>query len=137
MKRHGIDVDMHERSGALNVISYTDIYIRNGIFSIQEVMDAWNTYYEDALKNGFRGLRITGEMSCFLKHHLEKELMQYEQALHRVLDVPMVAICAYDANALANIKDPINVYSELVKVHGTVLFTTKNNEMGKIEIRKA
>jgi hypothetical protein len=65
------------------------------------------------------------------------ELIQYEQALHTFLDIPMTAICAYSADMLARIDNPIDVYSELVKAHGKVLFAGKDSIMGRIEIRKA
>ena len=136
MKQFGIEVEKYERTGALNILHYTDFYIFDGKFSITKVLDSWNKLYKDALSKGFKGLRVTGEMECFFKHHLIKELVEYEDA-YRVLDIPIVAICAYNANTLANTRDPINVYSELVKAHGKVLFTRTDNKLGTIEIQKA
>lgn len=137
MKQFGIEVEKHERAGALTIIHYTDLYIIDGKFNITKVLDSWNKLYREALTKGFKGLRVTGEMECFFKHNLTKELVEYEDALHRVLDLPIVAICAYNANILNRSKDPVNIYSELVKAHGTVLFTAKDNKLGTIEIRKA
>jgi len=31
-----------------------------------------------------------------------KELLEYEKALHRVLEFPMTAICAYDSNVVVS-----------------------------------
>jgi len=74
-------------------------------------------------------------MACFFKHNLVRELIEYEKTLHKVLDIPMIAICAYNANILNKSKDPINLYSELARAHGTVLFTGIDNKLGRMEIR--
>ena len=52
------------------------------------------------------------------------------------MDIPMIAICAYNANMLNRSKDPIKVYNELARAHGTVLFTGIDKKLGKMEIRK-
>lgn len=136
MKDFGIDMEKYEKTGALQVLNYEDIYITDGKFSLTTTMNLWNRLYNEALKKGFSGLRVTGEMACFFKHNLVKELLEYEKALHRILDTPMIAICAYNTNMLNKATDSINLYTELVKAHGTVLFTGIDNKLGKIEIRK-
>ncbi len=135
MKRFGINVEKYEKTGALHIFGYEDIYIIDGKFSMTTTMNLWNKLYNEALKQGFKGLRVTGEMACFFKHNLIRELIEYEKALHRVLDIPMIAICAYNANMLNRSKDPINLYTELARAHGTVLFTGIDNRLGKMEIR--
>lgn len=97
----------------------------------------WNKLYDEALAGRFKGLRVVGEMACFFKHNMVTELVKYEKALHRTLDIPIIAICAYNSNLLNKCNDPINLYTELVKTHGMVLFTGMDNKIGKIEIRKA
>ncbi|NHJ12389.1 MAG: hypothetical protein EAX95_01880 [Candidatus Thorarchaeota archaeon] len=137
MKAYGIDVSKYEESGALSILDYSDLYIKNGKFSIVDVMNSWEEYYHEALAKGFNGLRVTGEMSCFIDHSLVDELVEYEKALHTILDIPIIAICAYNSNSLANLDNPIDIYSELVKAHGKVLFAGIDNSVGKIEIRAA
>lgn len=89
------------------------------------------------MSRGFKGLRVTGEMACFFAHDQVKNLLEYERFLHRTLDIPMIAICAYNADMLSKSEDPINLYNELVRAHGSVLFTGTDNKLGKIEIRRA
>ncbi|MHA2385199.1 MAG: MEDS domain-containing protein [Candidatus Thorarchaeota archaeon] len=137
MQNFGIPVSEYEKTGALDIMNYTDIYIRDGEFSVPEIMNAWDKYYSDALAAGFKGLRVTGEMSCFMKHSLVDELIEYEKALHTILDIPLTAICAYNSETLASVENPIDVYSELVKAHGKVLFASKDTTIGKVEMRKA
>ncbi|MGY5881671.1 MAG: MEDS domain-containing protein, partial [Candidatus Thorarchaeota archaeon] len=135
MIEFGIDVDNYENTEALRIVPYTELYIRDGTFDLEFVMDTWNKWYDNAISKGFSGMRATGEMNCFIKHDLVDNLIDYERALHTVLDIPMTAICAYNADSLSNIDNPIDVYSELVKAHGKVLFAGKDNKIGKIEIR--
>jgi sugar-specific transcriptional regulator TrmB len=135
MNQFGIDVEKYEKQGALGILPYTDMYIRGGVFNLDEVMEVWNKSYDDAMAKGFSGMRVTGEMSCFIKHNLVEELIYYEHALHTILDIPMMAICAYNSEVLTEVDNPIDLYSELVKAHGKVLFAGKDKSIGKIEIR--
>jgi sugar-specific transcriptional regulator TrmB len=135
MKQFGIPAEEYEKTGALHILGHEDIYIIDGKFSTTTTMNCWNKLYKDAVKQGFKGLRATGEMACFFKHNLIRELIEYEKALHTVLDMPMIAICAYNVNQLNATKDPINLYSELTRAHGTVLFTGLDNKLGRMEIR--
>jgi len=136
MKQCGILVDKYERTGALRVLRYDEVYIIDGKFDIPTTIGMWNKLYNEAVAKGFKGLRVTGEMTCFFKHELLQELVEYETALHKILDLPMIAICAYNAEDLTKAFNPINLYNELVKAHGTVLFAGIDNKLGKIEIRK-
>ena len=137
MKAFGIDVEKNERKGALRILGWNEFYIIDGKFDAKRTIGFIKEMYDEAVKKGFRGCRCTGEMACFFEHNLIPELIDYERTLHRVLDIPVIAICAYNAKTLADVGNPINVYSELVSAHGTVLFTGIDEELGRIEIRKA
>jgi len=135
MNKFGIEVEKHERTGALQILDYTEIYIINGQVSIDFIMETWEGFNSEVRALGFKGLRVTGEMACFFKHDLIPELMEYEKALHTVLDIPITAICAYSTSILEKIENPINIYSELVKAHGKVLFAADEETAGRIEVR--
>jgi len=136
MKRFGIEVEKYEKTGALNISRYEDIYIADGEFNMATTMNSWNKLYSKALENGFKGLRVTGETAWFFNRKLIPELIEYEKSLHKVMDLPMIAICAYNANNLNKTEDPVNTYSELARAHGTVLFTGLDKKLGRMEIRK-
>ncbi len=137
MKRLRFDVEKYEKTGALKILGYEDIYIIDGKFSITTTMNLWKKLYNEALKQGFNGLRVTGEMTCFFQHNLVEQLIEYERALHRVLDIPIIAACAYNANTVMEADNPIDLYNELLKAHGKILFTGIDDRLGKIEIRQA
>jgi len=75
-------------------------------------------------------------MACFFKHNLIQELIEYEKTLHRVLNIPIIVICAYNTNVLNKTNDPINLYTALTRTHATVLFTGLDQKLGRMEIRK-
>jgi sugar-specific transcriptional regulator TrmB len=137
MKAFGIEVEKNEKTGALRILDCHDFYIIDGKFDIETTMGLINKMHNEALAKGFKGWRITGEMACFFKHNSIQELIEYERALHRVFDTPIIGVCAYNTDMLTKVGNPINLYSELVTAHGTVLFTGIDNKLGRIEIRRA
>ena len=137
MKRFGIDVEKYEKTSALRILGYDDFYIIDGKFNPTTTMNLINTMYNEAFAKGFKGYRIAGEMACFFERKLTKELVEYERTLHRVFDIPIIGVCAYDANMVIKASNPMDLYNELLKAHGIVLFSGMSKELGKIEIRKA
>lgn len=137
MKRAGIDVENYEKKGALQVLGYEKIYIINGEFNKETTLGLWKHLHNEAQLKGFKGLRVCGEMACFFRHNLMKELLEYERALHQILDLPMTAICAYNTQMITKVGNPIDLYTELVRAHGFVLFSGIDNKLGKIEVRTA
>jgi sugar-specific transcriptional regulator TrmB len=135
MKRFGIDVEKYETANALHVLDYTHFYLLGGEFSVPKTLTLWRKMYDAALSRGFTGLRVTGETACFFKHGLTHELLEYERALNRPLDIPMTGICAYNINDLHKVDASINLYTELIKTHGTVLITKPAKQLERIEIR--
>ena len=120
MRRFGIDVDVAERSGALHVIHHRDWYTIDGKFSVPKTMELWKKLYDELIAKGFKGFRVTGEMACFFENRMVKELLEYEQSLHRVLELPMTAICAYDSDVVAS-EGRGEIYLDLIKAHSNVI----------------
>ena len=120
MRRFGIDADRLEGSEALRVMNYTDCYTVGGKLSVAETLDRWKRLHDEAVAKGFRGLRATGETACFFRERMVRKLVEYEQALHRVLELPMAAICAYDSNVVANERGG-ELYLDLIKSHSNVI----------------
>ena len=137
MKRFGIDVEKYEKTGALRVLEYNDFYITDGKFNAAITLNLLNKMYDESLTKGFKGCRIAGEMACFFENKLTKELVEYERAAHRVFDIPIIGVCAYNAKTVIEASNPMDLYNELLKAHGTVLFSGLSKKLGKIEIRKA
>ena len=112
MKRYGIEVEKYEKTGALRILGYNDFCIIGGKFDIPTTMGLINKTYKPITK-GFKGW-----------------LMEYERALHRVFDIPIIGVCAYNANMVIKARNPMDLCNELLKGHGTVLFTGIDKELG-------
>jgi hypothetical protein len=125
MKDFGVNVEQYEKTGGLRIMDYREWYIIKGEFNVGRIFSLWEKSLQDALAAGYKGLRVTGEMSCFFKHHMLNELIVYERALHRELQIPMEAICAYDDSiVLRGIEEDryLKLYLDLITAHGTILF---------------
>jgi archaellum biogenesis ATPase FlaH len=133
MREFGIDVEECEKRGSLRVFDYKDWYIINGKFEASKTLQMWKDLLAEARKKGFKGLRVTGEMSCFFENKMTKELLEYEKALHRTLDLRMTAICAYDQQAVAEegSLEAMNVMFTLLRAHSTAIVMGPNTVMVK------
>ena len=125
MQDFGVNVDQYERAYALRIVDYSEWYIIGGEFDIGRIFSLWEKSLREALARGFKGLRVVGEMSCFFRHHMLNELVVYERALHRELEMPMEAICAYDDGVVLRGMEEdryLRLYLDLITAHGTILF---------------
>ena len=127
MKSSGIDVEENERAGRLQIKYYDPFYIENGIVDPLKIINRWHEVY-GKMKDIGLGLRGTGELSCFFDEGKVRELLQYEYALHRVLSIPMEAICAYSIPAIVN-TGYTDMIMPLIRAHGGAIFTAGGGSM--------
>jgi len=121
MQRFGIDVDQHERDGALKIVDYRNWYLMDGKFDVSRSLSLWRKLLEESKSRSFQGLRVTGEASWFLERNMVDELVEYERALHRVLDIPMTAICAYNSKLLVSKEEWFNLLIQILNMHSTAI----------------
>jgi hypothetical protein len=117
LKNSGIDVTKYEMANALRLLPDTEFYIVEGEFNRLRTCNLIKQIYDSALEEGFSGCRIFGDMSCFFKHNLTKELIKYEKSLHKFLDVPIIAICAYDGNILCKCDGKEGGIADILRTH--------------------
>lgn len=127
MKGFSIDVEKNEKEGRLVVSNYDEWYIENEQAEFIRILAIWKERCDKFAKNGL-GLRGTGEMACFFTHNKVRELMRYEYALHRILDIPAEAICAYNIQTIVN-TGYTEVIMPLVRAHGWAIFTGPGGSM--------
>jgi hypothetical protein len=133
MSQFGIDVGKYEQKGALKVMDYREWYIVDGKFDIPRTMQLWKDMLAESKKKGFKGLRVTGEMACFFDNKMIRELVEYEKSLHRTLDLPMTAICAYDQQTVAETgsTESLKVMFDILRAHSTALVMGPSTVMVK------
>lgn len=120
MREFGIDVGRYEKNGALRVIDYRDWYIIDGKFDVSKTLGLWKKILDESTAKGFKGLRVTGEMVCFFENKMVKELVEYERALHKTLEIPLTAICAYDQEVVAK-EGGVELLLDLLNAHSAKL----------------
>jgi PAS domain S-box-containing protein len=123
LRAGGVPVDEAARSGALAVAGYRDIYLAGGRFDPDAVLDFASGAGVQAVGEGYRALRIAGEMAWALRGDPGSDrILEYESKVNRrISSVPVTAICQYDRTRFAPevIRDVIRTHP-LVVVGGRV-----------------
>lgn len=85
--------------GSFGVVKAESAYCPSGRFVPRDVLDNMVARYATAKKAGYRGSRVTGEMSWALRGLPGSDrLLEYETGINAVHDAfPHVGMCQYDA----------------------------------------
>ncbi|MFP4034434.1 MAG: MEDS domain-containing protein [Desulfovermiculus sp.] len=85
-------------SGQLVIAESRETYIRNGLFDPDAMLAMLQVETDAAVSQGFRALRVTGEMSWALRGLPGSErLMEYEGKLNQFFPAnPVIGMCQYD-----------------------------------------
>ncbi|KXA99209.1 hypothetical protein AKJ40_03705, partial [candidate division MSBL1 archaeon SCGC-AAA259M10] len=97
-KGRGFDVEEFVESGRFEFRTKSESYLRNGYFDPDRMIDLLEDARDEALEEGYDGLRATGEMTWFFSDMpgVEK-LMEYESKLNEFLpDSKVMALCQYN-----------------------------------------
>ncbi len=89
------DIDVYLEKGQLGIISYIDWCMKDGVFNSEKVVNQWIEKIDQALANGYDGLRMTGNIS-WLKREDWKDFADYEAEGDRIIgNYRIVALCTY------------------------------------------
>lgn len=127
MDSFGIDVETKVEKGMLLIRRFDEWYIERGRVEPIKIITRWNKAFDQFSGRGL-GMRVIGETSCFFRQGLVRELMRYEYALHKVLTIPMEAICAYNLKTIVD-TGYTDVIMPLIRAHGKAIFTTEGGSM--------
>jgi hypothetical protein len=121
LEKRGIYMDAIEKMGMLKMMSYRDWYLVDGVFNVQRTITLWAKLMSDVLADGSKGLRVMGDVTWFLRRGMKEELLEYENSLHRVLDLPLIGVCAYSLPVLVQ-RNEVQLVVDLIKAHNNVIF---------------
>jgi len=98
LQRAGIDVEEAERRGQLRFLTAEEAYLRGERFDPEAMLALLRRETEEALNQGFKGLRATGEMTWALRGLPGSErLSEYEALLNEFFPgSPCIGLCQYD-----------------------------------------
>jgi PAS domain S-box-containing protein len=89
------NLDAFLKKGQIEIISYENWYLKNGKFETNRVLQGWIEKEQKALKNGFAGLRLTGN-TFWVERSLWNTFVEYEETINSVIGQhKMIALCTY------------------------------------------
>ena len=96
LARAGVDADAAIASGALSILDYGDWYAKAGGLKGDAVAGLWLAEEARALRDGYNGLRISGN-ATFLRDAAEwQTFMDYEATLNELFEGRrIVTLCTY------------------------------------------
>lgn len=95
---HGVDVERHLSSAQLAILTKRESYLRLGAFDPKAMISFWDAAINEALRQGYPGLRATGEASWILQDLSSTEVFwEYEAMLNAGFgDRPVKILCQYN-----------------------------------------
>lgn len=114
LRKEEVEVEKYVSSGQLDIVSHNEAYLKKGYFDPDEMIDLLRQNTDRAIQEGYKALRIAGEMTWVLKGLPGSErLLEYEAKLnHFFPQNPALAICQYDRN-----KFPAHILLDVLKTH--------------------
>jgi hypothetical protein len=110
------DTNKYINTGQLQFCSCQDWYLPSGRFDVQHALDKAHRKYQEALSNGYSGLRITGN-SFWLEESDWDSFMQYEGLLDdAVQTIKALVVCTYKESKCNkdNIDDVMNKHAYVI-----------------------
>ena len=89
------DLDEYIRKGQIEILDFSQWYIRSGRFCAEEVLRGWVDKLNSARQRGYEGLRLTGNTFWLEQSHWD-DFTQYEEMVNNVIgQYRMLALCTY------------------------------------------
>jgi len=87
--------DHYLKKGQIEIIHYTEWYLKGGKFDSQRVLNGWLEKLDQALARGYDGLRLTGDTFWLEKEYQEK-FVDYEKEISDVIGKnQIIAFCTF------------------------------------------
>jgi len=89
------DFDRRANAGQMRIFDHREWFLRQGSFDAMEGLRAWMLRKEQALAQGYAGLRVSGDVS-FLDDSTWRVFQEYEQSVDVAFrQEPIVSLCCY------------------------------------------
>ena len=116
LEHGGIDVLGTEKSGQLTIASYRETYLNGGVFEPAQVADGLTEEIAKSLRNGFCGMRGSGEMGwAASRSDALLHLYEYEALIEERMNQYFTALCQYNENVFDG-----ELISRMFRIHPTV-----------------
>ena len=126
LRRTVPDFDTYLENGQIEVIPYTQGYVKDGVLDSKKILNGWIEKTNQTLDSGYEGLRLSGN-SFWLETHWE-DFVRYEEEVDSVIGkYRMMALCTYSLD-----KCNLTGIADLVSNHQFVL-AKKEGKWARIE----
>jgi len=134
LREDRLEVELYLTKGQLNISNADGVYLRGGVFDPDAMIALLRSETERAMAEGYRALRISGEMSWALRGQPGSErLPEYETKLHSFFTGSQcVGMCQYDRRRF----DPTLLLNLLITHPTVVLGTEIYNNPGYIPLEQ-
>ncbi len=89
------DLDSYLEKGQIEVISYTDWFVTEGVFSSEKILNGWVEKLNHAFKNGHDGMRLSGNTS-WLGNEDWNSFIEYKEKTDNLIgNYRIIALCTY------------------------------------------
>lgn len=89
------DVGKLEEKNRLLLRTTSEWYFDDESFSKKHALEKWKEMAKYARSSDSIGLRVFADTSYFFRNGYNKELINYENSLEPILDLPVTCVCAY------------------------------------------
>ena len=101
LRRAVSDADLRLAAGDIQVVSYSQWYLKDNTFSVDRLISTLRAKLTQALARGYAGIRINGNEAWPTKTEW-KEFSQYEQELDRLISHERaLVLCSYPLDAIS------------------------------------
>ena len=123
LKAVGIDAAARAQRGALVESTHAEAHLANGSFDSERMLGLLNEALENALNDGFSGLRTCGDMSwLLLEPPGAEQVVEYEAHLNRFFHgVRGAGMCQYDRGRL-----PEHLIDHALTTHPSVIVDARH-----------
>ena len=132
------NLNKYIRNGQLQILDAAGWYTKSGKFDTAKVLKGWVRKEKQAIRKGYAGLRLTGNM-FWLEKRQWKKFADYEAVVSGIIDEHrMLAICSYslDKCGASEIVDVISNHQFVLIKQGGRWGYTESSERKKIEAER-
>jgi two-component system cell cycle sensor histidine kinase/response regulator CckA len=95
MRKGFSDFDYYLKKGQIEIIPHSEWYLQEGVFKPQMVLTGWIGKHNQALANGYDGMRVTGN-TAWLETSDWRSFVHYEEEINNVIrQYRLIALCTY------------------------------------------
>ena len=118
LQADGVDAAAEQDRGALLLLTTQQAHLIDGCFDSERMLTMLNQAVEDALNDGFAGLRTCGDMTWLLDNSPgSHQVVEYEALITELFrKARALAMCQYDRSRL-----PAEILDYSLATHGTVV----------------